>query len=439
MSDILNDLLVFGVFMFAAFLIREKVKFLQKYFFSTSMIAGLLALILGPQVTGVISTMPESFSTYPGVLVRIVMASMVFGITVNAEKVRSVGDFISIETAAFGGQMTLSLIVGGILTAAWSSLPEGWGYMAFTSFYGGHGTAATAGGMLQELTGNSDYTGYGVVLSSFGLLVAVIFGMIVINIGLRKGWATYVDKVNEDANGGTMLGGRQAENERAILGKSVVTPLSISALALQLSMIFMGMFLGNKLFSALGTIIPFFASLPAMACDVFGCVILTYIMRALKLDKWIDRKTISQINGLVLDMVVFGALATLNIKILAENFMPLIIITVVICGITIFGLLGLCKWLCSTEWFEKAVFFIGQMTGTNSTGFALLRTLDPNSQSIVWEAQGVTAGVGLWFQLAYVAAPQMIGTGNIMGAIWMGVGMFVAGVVVAILIRKKKV
>lgn len=437
MEAVLNDLTIFGIFMSIAFLIREKVKTLQKYFFSTSIIAGLMALLLGPQIFGVVAEMPETFNSYAGVLVRFVMASMVFGVTVNLDRIRSVGDFICIETGAFGAQMALSLAVGAILCMVWPTLPEGWGYIAFTSFYGGHGTAATAGGMLQEITGNSDYMGYGIVLSSIGLLVAVIFGMIVVNVGIRKGWAVHVDKIDSNANAGTLLGGRQAEDERVILGKSVVSSLSLNAVTLQMAFVLSGMFLGEQLFPLIGRIIPFFATFPYQACDVFGCVILTYLMRALKLNKYIDRKTVTQLNGIALDMVVFGALATLNVEILTNNFVPIFIISVVVCSITIFGLLFICRRLCSSEWFEKATFFIGQMTGTNATGFALLRTLDPNSQSLVWEAQGITAGVGLWFDLTYVIAPQLVGSGNILSTIGLGTIIFIIGIILAWVIKKK--
>lgn len=438
MSAVLNDLTMFGIFMFAAFFIREKVKIFQKFFVSTAIIAGVMALFLGPQVTGIIQEMPGTFGSYAGVLVRFVMASMVFGVMVNTDRIRSVGDFICLESSAFGAQMVISLAVGAALCMTFPGLPEGWGYMAFTSFYGGHGTAATAGGMMQELTGNADYIGFGVVLSSLGLLIAVIFGMVVINIGLRKGWATYVDKVDGNNNTGTMLGGLQKVEERAVLGKSVVSSLSLSALTLQFIFILTGMFLGEKLFSLIGRVIPFFATFPDQACDVFGCVILTYLMRAFKLDQYIDRRTIGQLNGVALDLVVFGALATLNISILTQNIIPILIITIVVCSITVVGLLFLCKKLCSGEWFEKATFFIGQMTGTNATGFALLRTLDPDSRSLVWEAQGITAGVGLWFDFSYVLIPQFIGRGNMIAAIGFGIALFLIGIILAAVIKKKK-
>lgn len=437
MSEVLNDLVIFGVFMFIAFFIRERIKIFQKLYFSTAMLAGILALILGSNVLGLVPS-PETFSSYAGVLVRLVMSSMVFGVLVSVEKLRSVADFLCIETGAFGFQLALSVGVGMILCLFWPSLPQGWGYMALTAFYGGHGAAANAGSILQSLTGNADYTTYGAILSSFGLLIAVLVGMVIVNIGIRKGYGTYVKALDKTKDQSDVLGGVLREEKRVVLGKSIVTNLSINAITLQFIMILSGMFLGERLFAAIGRFIPFFATLSIQACDVFGCVILFYLMRAVKLDSYIDRKTVTQINGLVLDLVVFGALATLNVKVLLDNFIPLLTITIIVCAATIAFLYFTCRNLCNGEWFEKTVFFIGQMTGTNATGFALVRTLDPDSQSIVWEAQAIVAGVGLYFDLAYTLAPQFIASGNLTGTIGIGILMFAVGIGLAWIIRRKR-
>lgn len=124
MSEVLNDLVIFGVFMFAAFFIRERIKLFQKLYFSTAMLAGILALILGSNVLDLVPS-PETFSSYAGVLVRLVMSSMVFGVLVSVDKLRSVADFLCIETGAFGFQLALSVGVGMILCLFWPSLPQG--------------------------------------------------------------------------------------------------------------------------------------------------------------------------------------------------------------------------------------------------------------------------------------------------------------------------
>ena len=60
----LSDMLLLSVFMLIGFFVREKVKPLQKLFLPSSLIGGLILLILGPQLLNVIAV-PESFSGLP--------------------------------------------------------------------------------------------------------------------------------------------------------------------------------------------------------------------------------------------------------------------------------------------------------------------------------------------------------------------------------------
>ena len=65
--------------MLAGFFIREIFKPVQKLFLPSSLIGGLLLLLLGHQAMGIIAV-PESFHELPGVLIDIVMASLCSGL-----------------------------------------------------------------------------------------------------------------------------------------------------------------------------------------------------------------------------------------------------------------------------------------------------------------------------------------------------------------------
>ena len=62
LTDFLLDFAVVSVLLFVAFLIRQKVPFFQKYYIPTSLIAGILGLLLGPQVLGQVSPIYIQFS-----------------------------------------------------------------------------------------------------------------------------------------------------------------------------------------------------------------------------------------------------------------------------------------------------------------------------------------------------------------------------------------
>ena len=67
-SSLCNDMLILAVFMLAGFFIREIFKPVQKLFLPSSLIGGLLLLLLGHQAMGIIAV-PESFHELPGVLI----------------------------------------------------------------------------------------------------------------------------------------------------------------------------------------------------------------------------------------------------------------------------------------------------------------------------------------------------------------------------------
>ena len=100
-------MLLLAVFMLMGFFIREYIKPLQKLFLPASLIGGLLILLLGQQVLGVV-TVPDSYSGIPNVLIDIVMASLVFGVSFNRDKIFSYLDYVCVPMTAYGLQMCLA-------------------------------------------------------------------------------------------------------------------------------------------------------------------------------------------------------------------------------------------------------------------------------------------------------------------------------------------
>ena len=187
-----SDMLLLAVFMLMGFFIREYIKPLQKLFLPASLIGGLLILLLGQQVLGVV-TVPDSYSGIPNVLIDIVMASLVFGVSFNRDKIFSYLDYVCVPMTAYGLQMCLGTGLGYLLSQIWPGLPKGWGIMGVFSFHGGHGTAGAAAATFEEL-GVEGNMAVGMVLSTFGLIMAMMVGMVLVNYGVRKGWADLMSR-----------------------------------------------------------------------------------------------------------------------------------------------------------------------------------------------------------------------------------------------------
>ena len=77
MSAIVNDLAILLVFLLIGFALRELIKPLQKLFIPASVLGGLVALIVGPQVLGLIE-LPETLSGMPGPMIVLVLTLLIF-------------------------------------------------------------------------------------------------------------------------------------------------------------------------------------------------------------------------------------------------------------------------------------------------------------------------------------------------------------------------
>lgn len=424
LSALQDDLIIFGVFLIIGFILREWIKPLQKLFLPASVIGGVVALVSGQQLLGWVN-IPESFSSFSGVLINLVMTTLIFGITMNTKRLKSYMDYSAISLGIYGVQSALGIIIGSLLLIFWPMMPQGWGVMGVFSFYGGHGTAGATGAVFEEL-GVAGNLGIGMILATIGLMVAIVVGMIIINIGVRKGWTQYIDRPKSRPD--WFYGGTLPKEQQKSIGTEKVTSISINGLAFQLALIFVAMFIGGMLFKGLTNFFPFFGNIPSLIYGMTGALIIWPIMVRLKLDRYVDKKTMNSIAGLALELIILTALATLNIKLAATFFVPIMIYSIILIAVTIFMSLYLCKKFCSSEWFEKAIMIFGAKTGNTSVGLALLRMVDPDLKSNVAEAHGVYSGVTFWINFLPAIMPPLIlaGIGIPLGiSLIMGIGSLV--------------
>lgn len=414
MGSFCNDMLLLAVFMLAGFGIREIVKPVQKLFLPSSLIGGLLLLALGQQALGMIEV-PESFRSMPQVLIDVVMASLVFGVSFNREKISSYLDYSCVTMASYGMQMCLGVGVGALLARVWKGLPAGWGVMGVFSFHGGHGTAAAAAASFEKL-GVEGTMAVGMLLSTLGLIGAMVIGMAMVNFGIRKGWGAYVKEPQKQP--AYFYGGSLPSDKRTAAGHTVTTSISINHLALQVSWLLAALFCGRKIFEFLGNYISFLAVLPSVLHGVFGGAILWNLLKLVKLDRYVDLKTIKLISGFVLELVIFTAMATLNLEFVSTYIIPVLIYTVILCGLSVPLIFYLAYRFCKEEWFEKACMAFGAATGNTSTGLALVRAVDPDSQSGAGDTHGVYSTIMAWKDIFVGLAPVwlMSGVSLTMGA-----------------------
>lgn len=185
--------------LFIAKLLRSKIKWLQNHYIPASVIAGLIGLLLGPQVAKIIPWSSEA-SSYPHLLICVLFATLFIG---RKEKVKvkqvfkSVGDTFFMNTGAEIFTFGIAILVGGAIMLVFfpNMFPE-MSLLLPAGFTGGHGYAAAIGGSLNNLLGRDDAISIGQVFATVGLLTGLLVGIVCINIAAKKGATRFVKKAS---------------------------------------------------------------------------------------------------------------------------------------------------------------------------------------------------------------------------------------------------
>ncbi len=421
-ASLLKDWQVLAALMLLGFVVREVCKPIQKLYIPTSMLAGFLGLILGPQVLGVI-TVPKSFSSYAGALIGLVLTCIVLGITFDRSRFRNYVDYACVCIAVWGMQLMVGAPLGEVLSKFWPSLPKGWGLLGVFSFWGGHGTAGAAGTALDKL-GAEGALSMGMILSTVGLMSAVTIGMVIVNWGIRKGYAQYT-KIPESGYDPTLSGVLPKELQRPI-GHVKVSTNGINALVLQICLILFSMWLGQLILGTLGnTIFPWVKKLGSLVNGMLGAAIIRIIMSKMHWDGYLDKPTVSQVSGCALDVLILGAVSTMKLSLVSTFIVPIVVYSAVLLALTIAVSLFFCRKYCKLEWFEKACCLFGMASGAVPTGLALVRAVDPDGKSSAPDAQGVASSA--WAPV-YGSMPAILPAlyfgGNLAACVGIGAASF---------------
>src|SRR5699024_6348903 len=80
---------ILGLLLFIGTIIRLKVTFFKKILIPASLIAGGIGIILGPFVLDILpQQMVDAWAGMPGILIAVVFAPMLIGMTINWKKVK---------------------------------------------------------------------------------------------------------------------------------------------------------------------------------------------------------------------------------------------------------------------------------------------------------------------------------------------------------------
>lgn len=380
-AEQLNDLMI-AVSLLAALLLvgtflRARLRLLQKILLPSSLIAGFIGLALSPQALGVLPPgVIEIWAALPGRLISVVFACMFLGHAIPSLRTvwREAGPQICYGFLAGFGQYFVAIVVTMALLVPLFGVPPIFATILEIGFSGGHGTASGMCEVFGSL-GFPDGCDLGLMSATVGITVAVIFGMLLVNLAARRGHALLIKSPGSIPP--DVLSGILDEKNRRTIGTSTVSMNAIEPLAFHLGFVGISILLGWLAYRGVREIHPMLRSFPLFPLAMLGGIVVQAASSKLKIDRILDRPSFERIQGLSLDILVASAIASLNLRVVMEYGAPFAILMVV-------GLVWMLAltWFVAPRmfpdaWFERGVVEFGMQTGVTAVGLLLLRIVDP--------------------------------------------------------------
>ncbi|MDO4888707.1 MAG: sodium/glutamate symporter [Actinomycetaceae bacterium] len=406
-------LLILGFALLIGKIMRVKFRWIQAIFLPSSIVAGALLLLAGPQVLGrfdgpwganglLTENMYATWKELPGLLISVIFATMFLGqkLPKMRKAAKLVGPQLTLGIALGSGQYVVGLLLAVLFISGMPMM----GALIEMAFEGGHGTAAGMRDVMERL-GFAEGGDLAVGLATVGIVTGIVVGVALINWGVRTGKTELVKgtaKMSIEEQKGLFR-----EDEHYEAGRMTSRPASVEPFSLHLAIVFVSILVGWLILEGLkwiedhtygqtvidstggeATQLQIFAYVPLFPMALLGGVLVQTIANRFRAGRIIDHQIMLRIQGLALDFLIVSAIATLSLEAIGRNIGPFLLLAVGGITITVFLFLFFAPRVIGRYWFERGLGDFGQATGVTATGLILMRIVDPDAKSPAFEAFG---------------------------------------------------
>lgn len=411
MTVVFLSLGLIGALLILGKVLRNLIKPLQHFYIPSSVIAGIAALLLGPQVLGRLSGFffgsslgfdfglwPQEvlkvWSGLPGILINIVFAGLFLGKFLPSPRNiwKKAGPMVAHGQALAWGQYVVGLSIALILLRLGFSFSPLAGALIEIGFEGGHGTAAGLADTFRNL-GFSDGADLALGLATLGVVAGVLLGTVFINWGARKGYiekkditsTIYGEPVNKEILDDTSI--ESSYKDRAIEPLSI--HLGVISLAIGLGWVFLRSLVWLEAFFLVPWGWPqLMPHVPLFPLAMVGGVAVQKIALVTGFGDKISRKLINRFSGMALDILIVAALATISLSAIGDNFTLFFLMALGGILWNVWGFFVLARVIFKKNWFIYGLANFGQGTGMTVIGLLLVRMADPLNKTEALEAFG---------------------------------------------------
>ena len=275
----------------------------------------------------------------------------------------------------FGMAITIvaAMFITGFFPAAGILLPFGFGQ--------GTGQALNYGNLYELDYGFVGGKSFGLTIAALGFLSASLGGVIHLNILKKKNKIIHRGSEHSDALG---MDDVQGDDEIPMNG-------SMDKISVQMAWVFAAYFLTYLVMYGLGNLVPGLRSVLYGFNFLIGVLIATLISssvtalrrRGIVHRQYVNTFLMQRISGFFFDIMVIAGIAAIRLDVLENYWGIMLVLGVVGLVITYFYNLFVARKLFPEYAEEQFLAMYGMLTGTASTGVILLRELDPNYETPV--------------------------------------------------------
>ena len=399
LTQLLQALSLLSVLLLVGTFLRAKVKLFQSLYLPASVIGGFIGIIISPEILGRFSNYSiseewiKTYSLLPGILSVPIFAAIPLGMFLNENKnIKSM--YPSKVLICFGlfqcAAMTQSAI--GYATNMFFSkinpqlnMYRTFGYELSAGFAGGHGLAAATGKLLEGFGIPQWEIAQGVALTTatIGLIGGIVFGIIFINLAVRKNKTKIIKRINDNADKSMEVGYNKDINKQNSLGRETFLSSSIETITFHLAIIFTVCGIAYIVLNLVKKMnIAGLNVLPVWTYSMIIMFALNFIIKKLNLVWMVDAKVKAKIMGTLSDFAIVSAMTSLPIKAIINYIAPITVMCILGFIITYLLVFPLNSFFFKEDYsFERAIISWGTLTGVLITGMTLLKICDPEYKS----------------------------------------------------------
>jgi len=444
--NVFLDLGVISIALLLATFLRARINFFQKYLIPNALTAGFLLLPFYNYLAPIVGMAQVGL----GAIVYHLLSISFIAMTLRkpAYKKRKGDKSVFGTSISIISQFSLQSLVGLLLTFFFMStimkeLFPAFGFFLPIGFAQGPGQALSIGEGWVEL-GFKGAPDVGLTFAAVGYMWACFGGVVLINMGIKRGWLgkEHVEKIRANR----FRSGVKGRDEELQVGSRLTTESeAIDSASYNMAVVLVVYLFTFLMLKGLGGLLSFAGKAgEELAVNLWGvsfifavmvALIVKAIMIKLKVEHTLDNGSLTRIAGNSVDIMVAAAVGAISLTVVAQYWLPLLVISVVGGFVTFITVVWMSSRIFEDYQFHRALLIYGACTGTMPTGLALLRVVDPDFETPVTTDYMYSAALTFFLVIPFILSinlPAYSVTKDNPLYFWAAIGVAVAYLVFAL-------